>query len=45
MIILSKTVRRECRGIMYGISSAIGALGALAGLTLGKAYLNLMHNR
>lgn len=36
MIILSKTVRRECRGAMYGICSACGALGALLGLTIGK---------
>lgn len=36
MIILSKTVRRECRGAMYGICSACGAFGALLGLTVGK---------
>ena len=36
MIILSKTVRRECRGAMYGITSAHGAIGGFSGLTLGK---------
>ena len=36
MIILSKTVRRECRGAMYGIVSANGAIGGLSGLTMGK---------
>jgi len=36
MIILSKTVRRECRGAMYGITSANGAIGGFSGLTLGK---------
>lgn len=36
MIILSKTVRRECRGAMYGIVSACGAFGGFSGLTLGK---------
>ena len=36
MIILSKTVRRECRGAMYGIVSAFGAIGGLSGLTIGK---------
>lgn len=36
MIILSKTVRRECRGAMYGVVSAFGSLGAYIGVTLGK---------
>ena len=35
MLILSKTVRRECRGAMYGVVTAFGALGALIGVTLG----------
>ncbi|CDW86857.1 UNKNOWN [Stylonychia lemnae] len=36
MIILSKTVRRECRGAMYGITSACGAIGGFSGLSLGR---------
>jgi len=36
MIIISKIVRRECRGAMYGIYSAFGATGGLSGVTLGK---------
>lgn len=36
MIILSKTVRRECRGAMYGVVTAFGALGAFIGVTLGS---------
>lgn len=36
MIIISKIVRRECRGAMYGIYSAFGAAGGLSGVTLGK---------
>ena len=45
MIILSKTVRRECRGVMYGISSATGAIGALSGLILGRTVQVWMNNR
>jgi nitrate/nitrite transporter NarK len=36
MIIISKIVRRECRGAMYGIYSTFGAIGGLSGITLGK---------
>ena len=36
LIILSKTVRRECRGLMFGIFTSSGALGSFSGLTLGK---------
>ncbi len=36
MVIISKIVRRECRGAMYGIYSAFGGLGGLSGVTLGK---------
>lgn len=42
MIILSKTVRRECRGAMYGITSAFGALGGFSGLSLGKLCRELI---
>jgi hypothetical protein len=36
MIILSKTVRRECRGAMYGVCASVGALGAISGLKFGS---------
>lgn len=35
MIILSKTVRRECRGAMYGIFASSGSFGALLSLKIG----------
>jgi nitrate/nitrite transporter NarK len=44
MIILSKTVRRECRGAMYGICCAFGAMGGFSGLTLGKYARSLTDN-
>lgn len=44
MIILSKTVRRECRGAMYGICSAFGAIGGFSGLTLGKLTREILAN-
>ena len=36
LIILSKSVSRECRALMFGITCAFGALGAILGLTLGQ---------
>ncbi len=36
LIILSKSVSRECRAFMYGFCCGIGALGAVIGLTLGQ---------
>jgi glucan phosphoethanolaminetransferase (alkaline phosphatase superfamily) len=36
LIILSKSVSRECRGLMFGICCGVGALGAFVGLTLGQ---------
>jgi hypothetical protein len=35
-IILSKSVSRECRGLMFGVCCGCGAFGAFIGLTLGK---------
>jgi hypothetical protein len=35
-IILSKSVSRECRGLMFGICCGCGAFGAFVGLTIGK---------
>ena len=40
MIILSKIVRRQCRGMMYGIFGASGSIGAIIGLSLFKALYN-----
>lgn len=36
LIILSKSVSRECRAFMYGFCCGIGALGAVLGLTIGQ---------
>ena len=36
LILLSKSVSRECRGFMFGFGCAFGALGAIAGLTIGQ---------
>jgi hypothetical protein len=35
LIILSKSVSRECRAFMYGFCCGVGALGAVLGLTIG----------
>ena len=35
LIILSKSVSRECRGLMFGICCGVGAFGAYVGLTIG----------
>ena len=36
LIILSKSVSRECRGLMFGICCGVGAFGAFVGLTIGQ---------
>ena len=41
LIILSKSVSRECRALMYGCCCGVGAFGAVLGLTIGE----LIHNR
>mmetsp|Transcript_11384 Transcript_11384/g.11401 ORF Transcript_11384/g.11401 Transcript_11384/m.11401 type:complete len:95 (-) Transcript_11384:41-325(-) len=35
MTILSKIVRRECRGAMYGICASSGALGGVTAIGIG----------
>jgi hypothetical protein len=40
LIILSKSVSRECRAFMYGCCCGAGAFGAVLGLTIGE----LIHN-
>ena len=43
LIVLSKTVRRECRGLMFGIFTSSGALGSFSGLTLGTWLRNFIN--
>ncbi len=40
LIILSKSVSRECRALMYGCCCGVGAFGAVIALTIGE----LIHN-
>jgi hypothetical protein len=40
LIILSKSVSRECRALMYGCCCGVGAFGAVLGLTLGQVIMD-----
>jgi hypothetical protein len=41
LMILSKSVSRECRALMYGCCCGVGALGSVVALTLGE----LIHSK
>lgn len=44
MIILSKSVRKECRGAIYGFNYAAGSLGGLSALLIGNLLIKYIGN-